>query len=365
MTDAHVRSDTGPFAMAPEWLIFSATDRAVKLFLVLHRFEGAGGIYPSRRLLVERLGCSLSSLDRAIAELCSRGALEVINRWRTVEGDVVESEGRPEPKAEMTSNRYILHFVRQGALAIDVPAEGVSSATTLGVVSDDDTGGASPETRPWRQECAEGGVTGDALIEIPLNEIPSNENQIPLPQRALRLVDPGEVPEPLEPEPPGPHQLAVAATIEHLQAERAVSVALLELRTSVAVEVLTPNGVQSAIAAWSEHLTLEDVHRIQREASDARREDRGGDWNWIRSVCARVAGDRRDQRDPWVERKPRPPRDFRAGPKPLRPDTPADVAVRAALVESEFPEGMTIAEMREARLERTARAAREAAEVPS
>lgn len=130
---------------------------------------------------------------------------------------------------------------------------------------------------------------------------PDRNPEITSSSPALRVIRRDELRD--EPEPsrdPGPNARAVAVTVARLDAEAAVALALRKLREQVAVEDRAPDSVDRAIAAWSEHLTLEDVERIRREATDARDGDRGGDWNWIRAVCARVAGARRDRRDPWA-----------------------------------------------------------------
>lgn len=68
-----------PFAMIPEWLLDSEiSDRAVRVWCVLSRHASTEGkAWPGRPKLAERLGCSLASLDRAIAELVDAGAVSV------------------------------------------------------------------------------------------------------------------------------------------------------------------------------------------------------------------------------------------------------------------------------------------------
>lgn len=115
-------------------------------------------------------------------------------------------------------------------------------------------------------------------------------------------------------------------------------------------------------AGWCEDLvrrgaTLEDVeHAIDAASTKA------AGLRYARATLERCVEQREANEDPHA----RPVVAFRGRrePKPMRPDTPADIAARAALVVNDFPEGMTLAELREATRQRI-RAAREAAEVPS
>jgi DNA-binding transcriptional MocR family regulator len=90
--------NTLPFAQIPEWLLDApVSDRAVRLYGILARYAGKQGhAHPSRRTLAERLGCSLDSVDRALAELCQVGILEVRHRPAA------------EGSKELTTNDYIL-----------------------------------------------------------------------------------------------------------------------------------------------------------------------------------------------------------------------------------------------------------------
>lgn len=74
------RSDTGPFSIVPEWLLDHAevTATEVYLYAVLGRYaDKEGAAWPSRSTLAERMGCSVKTVDRAIANLVEYGALEV------------------------------------------------------------------------------------------------------------------------------------------------------------------------------------------------------------------------------------------------------------------------------------------------
>ena len=76
------------FGRVPTWLLDAAvSDRAVRLFALLTRYadrEGRG--FPGRRVLAARLRCSVDSLDRAMRELVTAGAVRVEERWN-VDGD--------------------------------------------------------------------------------------------------------------------------------------------------------------------------------------------------------------------------------------------------------------------------------------
>lgn len=91
----HLTSDTGPFAIVPVWVIESPlSDRAVRLYAYLARKADneTGQCWPSRPTMAKVLGCSVDTLDRAVAELVSAGA-------------VTKGERR-DAKGEQTSNLY-------------------------------------------------------------------------------------------------------------------------------------------------------------------------------------------------------------------------------------------------------------------
>lgn len=95
-----VRTDTGPFALIPEWVLDAEiSDRAVRLYAVLGRYaDNAGESHPSRTTLAKRVQCSRDSIDRAIRELEGVGALSAEPRY---EDD--EEGGRRQ-----TSNLYTI-----------------------------------------------------------------------------------------------------------------------------------------------------------------------------------------------------------------------------------------------------------------
>lgn len=91
------RTDTGPFALTPEWVLDAEiSDRAKVLYAVLGRYaDDEGKAWPSRRTLAERLRCSPESIDRAVRELREVAALSIVERAR--------------PDGSRTSNEYTLY----------------------------------------------------------------------------------------------------------------------------------------------------------------------------------------------------------------------------------------------------------------
>lgn len=73
-----------PFAQIPERLLDAdVSDRAIRLWCVLHRHADKGGrAWPGRPKLAERIRCGVSSLDRALLELESTGLLVVEPHYR-------------------------------------------------------------------------------------------------------------------------------------------------------------------------------------------------------------------------------------------------------------------------------------------
>lgn len=117
-----MRSDTGPFALVPEWVLDSPlSDRAVRLYAVLARYADStsGEAWPSRQTLWKRLNCSERSLDAAKNELEVVGAIGVERRWK--------ESGDP------TTNRWIIHRA---------PPLGVGQETTPPGAASDARGGA-------------------------------------------------------------------------------------------------------------------------------------------------------------------------------------------------------------------------------
>ena len=121
--------------MVPEWLLLSgAPGNAIKLFAILHRHDGDGGIFPSRARLADLMRCSVDTVDRLTHQLEKLGAITVEVRF-AADGD-------------RTSNAYRLHFAEVAA-----------------------------ELRPGsRTAAATGSRTAAALTRPPVNETPLNES---------------------------------------------------------------------------------------------------------------------------------------------------------------------------------------------
>jgi Helix-turn-helix domain len=113
------------FAIVPEWVIdANISDRAVRLYAALARYANAEHqAWPSRATLADRLRCSAASVDRAILELVSAGALTTTARF--VPGTT-----------ERTSNLYTLKVsapVQRGLLTReDTPSSPVTTPLLTG-----------------------------------------------------------------------------------------------------------------------------------------------------------------------------------------------------------------------------------------
>lgn len=83
--DGHpIQSDTGQFAQVQRWLLKTdVSDRAIRLYAVLGLYADweTGVARPSRSTLAEWLHCSTDSIDRALRELTTAGALEITRRF--------------------------------------------------------------------------------------------------------------------------------------------------------------------------------------------------------------------------------------------------------------------------------------------
>lgn len=157
------------FATIPEWVLFheDLSHGAIRLYAVLDRYadKDSRDAYPSRATLAGRLGVSVKTIDRALAELVDAGAVTV--------------EHRVDAAGDLTSNRYILRAFPPAAQPseggdTDVPTP--SHGCPEGGVTDDATGG----------------VTDDAGTRTTLNENPPtpasggagcSQHPTPLPNR--------------------------------------------------------------------------------------------------------------------------------------------------------------------------------------
>jgi hypothetical protein len=85
------------FAVVPEWVIYSVSGNAVKLYAVLQRISDkeSGRSWPGRKTLGRMADINIKTVDKCIDELVLCGALTVEKRHR---GD-----------GSLTSNTYFLH----------------------------------------------------------------------------------------------------------------------------------------------------------------------------------------------------------------------------------------------------------------
>lgn len=82
MADGYV-SDTGPFALIPEWVIgLPVSHGSFRLYATIARFADydTGQAFPSRQTLAGRLSVSTDTVDRWLRELEKAGALEITRR---------------------------------------------------------------------------------------------------------------------------------------------------------------------------------------------------------------------------------------------------------------------------------------------
>lgn len=141
-TDRRIRSDVGPFAIVPEWMLDAdVSDRAVRLYAILARYADADGYcWPSRRTLAERMRCSVDTLDRTVRELVDGGMLTV-----TV---------RHDDAGDRASNGYTVNRIEPAPTRV---------------------GSRTPAATGSRTDAATGSRTGAALTRAIENESHRNE----------------------------------------------------------------------------------------------------------------------------------------------------------------------------------------------
>jgi hypothetical protein len=130
------------FSIIPEWVLnLPISANAVRLYAILQRYadKDSGKCHPSRRTLADRCMVSVSSLDRALAELIEVGA--------------VRKKHRVNASGDMTSNQYTV-----------ITVAGVASKTTPPLFTSDETGG----------------ITSDAQTRVSMNQShePNNAKSI-------------------------------------------------------------------------------------------------------------------------------------------------------------------------------------------
>lgn len=98
------RSDIGPYCIAPLWLAESVSANALKAFVIIaaaHADRNTGEGFPSRKRWAAECSFSVDTLDRAIKELESAGALS--------------KEPRQTAFGDQDSNVYTVQFLRPGS----------------------------------------------------------------------------------------------------------------------------------------------------------------------------------------------------------------------------------------------------------
>lgn len=100
------------FTMLPDWILEhpDLSDRAVRVWLILMSFARSKDIkdaWLGRRKMAEKCKCSVDTIDRALKELVTAGALSVQPRFR---------EDRSH-----TSNNYHLHTSPHGSCQVAAP----------------------------------------------------------------------------------------------------------------------------------------------------------------------------------------------------------------------------------------------------
>lgn len=94
------KSDTGPFALVPVWVLDSEISAlAIRVYAIHADFaDRQGEHYHSRKAIASRALCSVDALDRAHGELVKVGALKIASR-------------RDQASPRQTSNRYTVRRV--------------------------------------------------------------------------------------------------------------------------------------------------------------------------------------------------------------------------------------------------------------
>lgn len=125
------RSDTGPFALVPVWVLDLPISHLALRVYAIHAdwADRAGAHHHGRRAIAERLGCSLDAVDQAHKSLVAHRALRI--------------ERRRDAAGDPTSNRYVVCRVAPGV--------------------------ADPQRLPSRSESATGSRSTAALTRNSLN----------------------------------------------------------------------------------------------------------------------------------------------------------------------------------------------------
>lgn len=128
-----VRTDIGPFAIVPLWLIQDASPRALRIYAVMAAKwadRDTGECFPFRQTIADEIGVSADTVDRGLVELEGMGAIEIKPQY--------------DSKGDQTCNLYRL---------FTVPNPGRESAAT----PPQNSGDPSSDLRgPGREDAAAG-----------------------------------------------------------------------------------------------------------------------------------------------------------------------------------------------------------------
>lgn len=97
------------FAIIPEWVLgLPVSSNAIRAYCILRRYADnkTGECYPSRKLLAMRCRLSVSTLDRALAELTVHKAITITPRKNKL--------------GDWSSNLYVVHTFPNGGVSLPV-----------------------------------------------------------------------------------------------------------------------------------------------------------------------------------------------------------------------------------------------------
>ena len=111
------RSDTGPFALVPVWVLdLPISHLAVRVYACHADWaDRAGSHHHGRKAIAERLGCSVQAVDDAHKALVAHKALKI--------------ERRRDAAGDPTSNRYWVCRVRPGVAKLQTLPSQAGDAT--------------------------------------------------------------------------------------------------------------------------------------------------------------------------------------------------------------------------------------------
>ncbi len=173
-----VKWASGSFAIIPEWVLDAdISDRGVRLFGVLARYADVNGnSHPGRKRICERLRCSDASLQRALNELLSLGAVTVTKRHKD--------------DGSLTSSEYVLHAGGYPHGRQEVPSPVTGELEPLNESPSTDA------THPPMARVSAQSILGDCIdYARSLNVEPTNRVKGQLARSIKELHDEGKTPE--------------------------------------------------------------------------------------------------------------------------------------------------------------------------